>query len=60
MKEQLRCPSPDCQRKLFEIDFDGTVDINTKCPKCRKVIHFHLNNKKGVRIAEVTGKEVKD
>ncbi len=58
MTEYLRCPS--CQRKLLEIEFNGIVDINTKCPKCRKIIHFHLNNNKGVRIAEVVGKGVKD
>lgn len=54
MKEQLRCPS--CQRKLFEIEFDGSTDINIKCPKCKNIIHFYLNKQKGKRIAEVVGR----
>ncbi|OEF98852.1 hypothetical protein BHF71_10675 [Vulcanibacillus modesticaldus] len=56
MTEQLRCPS--CQRKLFEIQFNGLVDMSIKCPKCRNVIHLHLDSKKGVRISEVVGKGV--
>lgn len=51
MKEQLRCPS--CQRKLLEIEFDGAVDINIKCPKCKHHIHLKLNKKKKIRISEV-------
>ena len=58
MKEQQRCPS--CQRKLFEIEFDSSVDITIKCPKCRNLIRLYLNKQKKIRIAEVTGKEAKD
>ncbi len=41
MSRQVKCPN--CNKRLFDINTEGTGAIGIKCPKCKQIINISLN-----------------
>ena len=40
MANQVKCPN--CMNRLFDVKKEATVEIEIKCPKCKKVVDVKL------------------
>lgn len=44
MSERVKCPF--CKQRLFDLRSKGVVELEIKCPKCKRIVSVikHLSN----------------